>query len=327
MRPDDHLTTPTVRILRIRLLGNLEVSDGEVSLAPPATRKARSLLAFLLVRAGRLHSRDALAGEFWGEVPQDRARQSLRTTLWRIRRGLGEGEGRAPLLVAEGEYVGFNADVALWTDVGEFEARLDESQEAGLTGEESAGARARALAVYRGPLLEECYDDWCLRERERLRERFVAALERQLAFEASRRNWKQAIDVGERLLQLDPLRESVHRELMKCLLLDGNRAAALRQYTRCAALLERELGVPPMRETTELYAEILAPEQPVRFSGIVSPAPQAADLGCAMEEAEMLLCHADATLGRLRTMVAELERARDELRERTSAESEAVTLR
>src|SRR5690606_11472698 len=91
----------TMNILRIKLLGNLEVSRGGKPLAAPSTRKARSLLAFLVLNRRRLHSRDVLAGEFWGDSPQDRARQSLRTTLWRIRKGLGEQVGPASPLVSE----------------------------------------------------------------------------------------------------------------------------------------------------------------------------------------------------------------------------------
>lgn len=253
----DGLKRSRVSNLRIRLLGNLEVGDGSVNYGPPTTRKARSLLAFLLMARGRLHSRDALAGEFWGDTPQERARQSLRTTLWRIRRGLGEGDGRRSLVVTEGEYVGIATYPDVWLDVSEFEARLAASLAPGLSAEAAARSRREAIALYRGPLLEECYDDWCLRERERLRERFVNALERQLHFEEARGDWKAAIRLGEELLHLDPLRETVHRDLMRCHLLAGNRAAALQQYARCERDLARELGIAPMSETTRLHDEIV----------------------------------------------------------------------
>lgn len=332
-----------VSTLRIRLLGNLEVSDARMSYGPPTTRKARSLLAYLLIARERLHSRDALAGEFWGDMPQDRARQSLRTTLWRIRRGLGEAEGRGSLLVTEGEYVGFESDPNVWLDVSEFEARLEASLGPGLSAEAAARSRREAIALYRGPLLEECYDDWCLRERERLRERFVHALERQMHFKESQGEWKAAIQLGEELLHLDPLRESVHRDLMRCHVLAGNRAAALQQYARCERDLARELDVGPMSATTRLHDEILGrAEWRGEATDPTAPLPEAHSAACSalsdargpyaepaltLENARLLLEDTNTMLARLHATTQELERARARLLDQIDALPVAVTMR
>jgi DNA-binding SARP family transcriptional activator len=63
-----------------------------------------------------------------------------------------------------------------------------------------------------------------------------------------------------RLLQDDPLRESVHREVMSLLYRAGDRPAALRQFAVCTEVLQRELEVEPMGETSRLYRRILAEE-------------------------------------------------------------------
>ena len=65
-----------------------------------------------------------------------------------------------------------------------------------------------------------------------------------------------AADAASRLVELDPLDEPAHRRLMAILARSGDRAGAIRQYRATVAMLDRELGVQPLAETTELYEAI-----------------------------------------------------------------------
>src|SRR5262245_25155846 len=60
-----------------------------------------------------------------------------------------------------------------------------------------------------------------------------------------------------RLLNIDPLQESVHRALMRLYHEAGNTAQALRQYGICEKVLRRELNVEPEAATRDLRREIL----------------------------------------------------------------------
>ncbi|MGD8475316.1 MAG: winged helix-turn-helix domain-containing protein [Anaerolineae bacterium] len=51
--------------------------------------KALALLAYLVLEADTIHSREKLAELLWGETPEPRARQSLRQALYSMRRALG----------------------------------------------------------------------------------------------------------------------------------------------------------------------------------------------------------------------------------------------
>ena len=57
-------------------------------------------------------------------------------------------------------------------------------------------------------------------------------------------------------LALDELQEPAHRLLIELYARAGDRMAALRQYRECVRVLDRELGVAPLEETTALYAAI-----------------------------------------------------------------------
>ena len=56
--------------------------------------------------------------------------------------------------------------------------------------------------------------------------------------------------------ELDPLDEAGQRRLIELMARSGDRAGAIGRYRTLVALFDRELGVPPLRETTELYESV-----------------------------------------------------------------------
>ena len=246
--------------LRIQLLGGLRLYRGPDPLPSFPTQRSKGLFAFLVLNRARRHPREVLLGRFWGEATQEVARKNLRTDLWRIRSVVEPaGVERGSCLVVGGDEVAFNAGEH-WLDVHEFEAALDAAgpdRGAPLTEAQAAHVRA-AVNVYGGDLLEGVYDDWCLFERERLRLRYLTALERLMRHHQERGEWVDAACCAQCLLSHDALREHVHRELMRCYARMGDPAAALRQFEHCAALLRRELEVEPVPETVAVRDAIRA---------------------------------------------------------------------
>ena len=115
--------------------------------------------------------------------------------------------------------------------------------------DDGLAALQEAVELYAGDLLAGCYDEWLLGERERLLQRYLAALARLAALLEARGDYARAIGYAERLLRHDPLREETYRLLMRLHDARGDRARALRVYHACAATLERELGVEPSAAT------------------------------------------------------------------------------
>lgn len=249
-----------MNVLRIRLFGGLQLWRGDDLLPTFATQRARALFAYLTLYRTRLHARERVVGQLWGEEAESSGRKALRMALWRARGVVDPPAGDdalSPLQVTS-DRIGFNRDAGYWLDVEEFDqllAPLERKPDAELDDLDAQRLR-RAVDLYRGDLLEDMFDDWCLYERERLRLVYHSALERLMRFEQERSAWGPAIALGQRLLSLDPLMEQVHRELMVCYLRRGSRGAALRQFQSCAAVLRSELEVEPMRETIELYHRI-----------------------------------------------------------------------
>lgn len=229
--------------LEIRLLGGFELArDGRVLEQLPL-RAARSLFAFLVLNRDRPHTRDLLAGTFWPDFDESRARRRLSQALWQIQSTIG-GDDEHRYLIGTADTVRFNAEAGVWLDVEEFERLLE--------GDDPASIQ-RAVELYRGDLLAGFYDDWLFADQDRLRSRFLAALERVIEAEMGRGDHETALVHARRLAQEDEFDEEAHRRVMRIAVLLGRHNEAIRQFEECRRILAEELGSRPSAETIELH--------------------------------------------------------------------------
>ena len=247
----------------IRLLGPVQV---EVDRAPLTvdTRKAIALLAYLAV-TGRPASRETLAALLWPESGDEEARGALRRTLSVLNAGLA-GAGIA---IDRTSVALRPADV--WVDLGAFRAALaqvrDHADDPAAACPACLALLDEALALDRGEFMagfalrdSEPFDDWHRAEGEAHRRDLAGALERLARGRAAAGASDQAVTAARRWLEVDPLHEPAHRLLMATLARAGEPAAAIGQYRECVRVLDQELGVGPLAETTELYEAIRAGE-------------------------------------------------------------------
>jgi DNA-binding SARP family transcriptional activator len=135
-----------------------------------------------------------------------------------------------------------------------------------------------AVRLYRGDLVEGWYHDWCLYERERLQNMYLAMLDKLICYYEAHRKFELGLLYGSIILRYDRAHERTHRQLMNLQYLSGNRTAALRQFERCVAALDEELGVKPDKLTTALYQKIRAAELEAGASPAAA-APEAEEAG------------------------------------------------
>jgi DNA-binding SARP family transcriptional activator len=235
--------------LRIRLLGELDLRRDEVAVPPLGSARAESLLAYLLLHREAPQPRQRLAFLLWPDSSDPQARTNLRHLLHNLRRALPDPDR---FLEVTQRTLRWRDDAAWWLDVAAFEDAVARTGQA-------VPALQEAVELYGGDLLQSSYDEWLLEERERLRRRYLEALERLAELLEAGREHARAIGYAERLLREDPLREATYRLLMRLHDARGDRARALRTYHACAATLERELSVEPSAATRRAYAALLPP--------------------------------------------------------------------
>lgn len=248
--------------LQVSLFGDVRVTHDNWLTEVPLTRDIQALLAYLLLQRHKVHFREVLADMFWGEHSQERARGSLNTALWKLKKVL-EPEG-----IPAGTYlknshqggVAFNRESKYWLDIEIFEQDTNRVLVCPFQTVDKTHVTAleTTLGLYRGELLEGFYKDWALRERERLRTVYLKSLIYLLQYYGFHRAYETAISYGQQILDLDPLREEIHREIMRLYLGNGQRALAIRQYEICQATLDQELGIAPMEDTQALHRQIFA---------------------------------------------------------------------
>jgi DNA-binding SARP family transcriptional activator len=142
-------------------------------------------------------------------------------------------------------------------DVADF-LRLARPPEPGEPADDQLARLREAVALRRGPLLEEWpYEEWATRRREDLEATFDSALESLVAAALSAGAGAEAVAHARRLVRRQPEREGWHRLLMRAYGLTGDRAMALRQFHACRAVLRREQGIEPCAETRALYNDLL----------------------------------------------------------------------
>ena len=290
-------------VLRIHLFGGARVAHGSephVRLPPVL----QTLLAYLLVERNRSHPRETLAGLFWGDHPEDRARGCLNTALWRLRAVIeptGTPRGTYLISTVAGD-VGFNARADHWLDVAVFEREVTQivAHPAESIGSAEAATLEGVMGLYTGDPLDGCFDDWAVRERERLRRLRLGGLEHLMRYHRHHGARERSIAYAEEVLRHDALREDVHREIMEIYWQAGQRTRAMQQYAACRETLDRELGIPPSEGTRAIYSRLVGESAPAVAAVAGQSAPgsnavsdlraAARDLGEAVEH--MRVAHA-----------------------------------
>lgn len=209
------------------------------------------MLKLLIADGGQEVSESRLADALWPDAAGDAVYEACTTTLYRLRRLLGQEEravtfheGR--LSLEQGYW---------WVDAWAFEALLDQAEQAERAGDGDRAMRLteQAVGLYRGPFLATDADEpWALATRERLRSRFI----RRVGWLGRRweqaGQWERAVDCYERALGAEHLAEELYQWLIACYGRLGGSAEALGVYRRCRTTFATLLHTTPSPDTEAL---------------------------------------------------------------------------
>ncbi len=205
------------------------------------TRKARALLCYLASEQ-RAVQREELTELFWKQGES----RNLRRELYRLKQLPGV---ESWLELDDGVLIHVTTDLSAFMEAVEqkdfqkaiklYQGKADEQLLAGLE-----------------PKNAPVFMDWLESKREELNTLLVNALQSHIEELENAGRLIEAIEFTRKLLELDPLDESIHRTIMRQEFKRGDLSAAIKQYEVCRHLLAKELGITPLPETLELAQEI-----------------------------------------------------------------------
>jgi DNA-binding SARP family transcriptional activator len=264
--------------VRFGLLGSLEVVGDDGTPIDVGGAQPRTLLALLLVAAGRVVTADRIIDVLWGEDPPASASGTLQSYVSRLRRELEPNrQKRAQPTVLLYEPPGYRlagdrADVDIWR----FEALAETGAQAVAAGRaaEAIEALTAAEALWRGPALVEYRDQEFARGlAQRLEERRLAVIEDRIAAGFMLGDHAALVGQLRELVDEHPLRERLHEQLAIALYRTGRQADALRAIDTARRTLGDELGLEPGPALRELEAAILAHDPALDTSSPSVPPP------------------------------------------------------
>lgn len=264
------------------------------------TRSEEKLVSYLIVNSGRHHTREKLSESLWRDLPPKRARNTLKTALWRLRasiRNLGADDEKVLDVTSAGD-IGIRRSADIESDISSLQNAIRACREAP-DSRANADALREILSRSSGDFLEGFYDDWVIFERERLNLQILQS--REFLLHAYRKfgDSDAALEQGLAILADDPLRESIHRAVISLYMARGQHIRALRQYETCVRSVHQELGIDVLPETRALRSQIMAAREiSSRPAGAMTRRSEIRSTLQRMEEAMAELSSSHAELSR-----------------------------
>lgn len=254
------LPPPPAGAAHVHALGDLRIFDSTGRPVPSleAQPKRAALLIYLAcMPPGSFCPRDTLLALFWPDFDDERARNSLRTSLYYVRRAIGPG-----VVNSRPDGALETHAQALWCDVRAFESAL------------RAGEWGEAADLYAGDFLQGAgqsvsveFDQWVEATRRRLRRQCADALYRVAEGREHEGRLEEALEVLGRARALLPADEAIVRRVLLLWGRSGNRVRAVQEYEAFAQTLEALYELEPSPETREILD---------RVTGGALPTPAAA---------------------------------------------------
>jgi DNA-binding SARP family transcriptional activator len=262
-----------------RILGPLEVADGDALVALPGA-KQRALLTILLLRVNEVVSTDRLIDDLWGDEPPGSGRTALQVRISQLRKALGPaGE---VLITRPAGYILKVAPQQF--DLHRFERLVEEADAAAPAV--AARKLREALALWRGPPLADlAYESFAQAAIGRLEELRLGVLEKRIEADLALGRHADLVAELEGFVTEHPLRERVRAQLLLALYRCGRQAEALAAYQAARRTLIEELGIEPSPPLRGLQQAILRQDPSLELAQ--APVPERSLLVVAVAEASV----------------------------------------
>lgn len=248
--------------MQFNLMGTLEVLEND-QILPLTAAKPRQVLAMLSVNANTLVSTEQLIDELWPDGPPTRAKTTVQTYVYQLRKLLGRSftsaRGKEVLITRPVGYV--LAVPRDSVDIFRFQHLMERGRNLLRQGDASRAADLlrEALALWRGPILADVTRGPRLEGHAvYLEEQRMEALALRIEADLETKRHREIIGELRSLVTTHRLHEWIYVRLMQALHRSGRRSEALDVYRQLRHLLDDELGLEPPADAKRLQYQILA---------------------------------------------------------------------
>ncbi|NUP32242.1 MAG: AfsR/SARP family transcriptional regulator, partial [Streptomycetaceae bacterium] len=241
------------------ILGSVEAHHEDGTAVAVGGPRVRSLLALLLLDAGRIVPTETLVDALYGEEPPAGAANALQSQVSRLRRGLRDEAGTDKLV--EFHAAGYRLSVTPdQVDAHRFTRLARDGRQALASGrhEEASELLGSALALWRGPAFADIlHAPFAPARSAAWEEQRLDALADRIEADLALGRHQDVLGELRQLVPAHPLRERLVGQLMRALYGAGRQADALAVYEDTRRLLADELGTDPSADLAALHLDIL----------------------------------------------------------------------
>ncbi|RPF50604.1 BTAD domain-containing putative transcriptional regulator [Aquisalibacillus elongatus] len=248
--------------LRIKALGEFKlfVANEQVNDSDWSRAKSKELLELLITNRHTTMTKEEIFDELWPDQDETAANKSFKVTLnglLKILEPHRKAREDSFFILRSGSSYRLNPQSGYELDIHLFEDFIQSGLDEGHP-EKSKELLLRALKLYEGDYLSNHRPvDWLIHERERLQVLFLRGAEKLAQVSVRLEDYHTCIHWCQEILSRDQTWEEAYRLLMYCYYQQNNRPQAIKWYRRCEEILEKELGIEPMKTTQDMYDMVM----------------------------------------------------------------------
>jgi len=239
-----------------RLFGTFSLEDARGAPVRIRSRRARALLAHLIVVGAAGASRERLSGLLWSDRAEEQARASLRQCLLELRRELTEA-GVDALDVGRDQVV--RRREGLEADLDQLEDAIRRQDGAALC---ATLERIGASLLLEGLSVGGLYDEWLTRTRAQLDLNIEREVRRLIDAAEQQGAWEDLRAIAAAFLLRSPADEAVAAAAIRADMALGISSAAHRRFRALEHTLASEYGVRPGDTVNRALRSSRQPEAP-----------------------------------------------------------------
>jgi len=247
-------------MLKINVLGPLQISRCDKPIQNNLGLKEQCLLTYLLVENKSLYDRDTLSQMLWEDTGRENSLGSLRLAIWNLRNFFKVYEMEDIIQSQGNRYIRFQFEDIL-CDIFVWRKTISSKKDHTISSLEIISA------LYRDDFLKNLYlknnisfNDWVLAQRDLLQREFEDTQLKLAELYVKAGRFEHAIKEINRIIAIDPYNEKFYYLKMKYQYQTSNKVAAIYTYNKLKRILMNDLNVSPDRYINELYTKIISGE-------------------------------------------------------------------